>query len=175
MTGRTNDEDSAAQRPPDTDRTDYTGAIYGSLLAASVVVGASTHSEYPRLQLVLLLLCTGVVFWAAHAYANFVGDRLRHEPVTRHEIWDVCAREWPIVQAAVLPAAAVAISPLLNLGPRGAGWLALGVAVTQQVVWASAAVLRAGASRWELVSVGTVNLVLGLIIVAVKAALQHGS
>ncbi|MGW1680579.1 hypothetical protein [Saccharopolyspora sp. NPDC002376] len=173
MTGGTNDDDSAAQRLPDTARTDYTGAIYGSLLAASVVAGASLHSEYPRLQLVLLLLCTGVVFWAAHAYANFVGDRLRHEPVTRREIWGVCAREWPIVQAAVLPAAAVAISPLLDLGPRGAAWLALGLAVTQQVGWASAAVLRAGASRWELVSVGTVNLVLGLIIVAAKAVLQH--
>ncbi|MGW2937655.1 hypothetical protein ACWDA7_38925, partial [Streptomyces sp. NPDC001156] len=79
----------------------------------------------------------------------------------------------PIAQAAILPAVAVAISPLLSLSLRGGAWLALGVAVGQQVLWASAAVLRAGASRPTVVSAGAVNLVLGLIIVAAKAALQH--
>ncbi|MFF3466232.1 hypothetical protein ACWCQN_09735 [Streptomyces sp. NPDC001984] len=173
MTRRATDDDRPSRQPPETARTDYTGAVYGSLLAASVVAGASAQSQFPRLHLVLLLLCTGLVFWAAHAYAHLVGDRPRHEPVTWREIRHVCAREWPIAQAAILPAVAVAISPLLSLSLRGGAWLALGVAVGQQVLWASAAVLRAGASRPTVVSAGAVNLVLGLIIVAAKAALQH--
>ncbi|QFZ76295.1 hypothetical protein GFH48_26220 [Streptomyces fagopyri] len=156
----------------DTSRTDYTGAIYGSLLAASVVAGAGAVGPHPRAELVALLLCTGVVFWAAHAYVRFIGNRLRHRSVTWGEIRRVCAGEWPIVQAAFLPAVAVAISPILGLGAGGAGWLALGVAVAQQVGWATVMVIRAGASHGAVVSVAAVNLVLGLVIVAAKVALH---
>lgn len=158
---------------PGTGRANYTGAVYGSLLAASVVAGAGSAGPYPRLELVLLLICTGLVFWAAHVYAGFVGDRLRAQKVTWREIRQVCVREWPIVQAALLPAASVAVSPLLGLGPEGAAWLAVSIAVAQQVGWASAAVIRVGASRWAVVSVGVVNMALGLVIVAAKVALQH--
>ncbi|MGW1029326.1 hypothetical protein ACWD4J_37565 [Streptomyces sp. NPDC002577] len=167
------EQEAEAGPEPDTERADYAGAVYGSLLAASVVAGATALGPHPRLELVLLLLCTGVVFWAAHVYAGFVSDQLRHRRRIWQELRRACAREWPIVQAAFLPAGAVAISPLLGLGLAGTAWLALGVAVAQQVGWASASVIRAGASRPAVLSVGAVNLVLGLGIVAAKAALQH--
>ncbi|MEU1616807.1 hypothetical protein ABZ479_05815 [Streptomyces sp. NPDC005722] len=173
MTAGSSPQEATAPEAPATGRANYTGAVYGSLLAASVVAGAGSAGPYPRLQLVLLLICTGLVFWVAHVYAGFVGDRLRGGGVTRREIRRVCVREWPIVQAALLPAAAVAVSPLLGLGLEGTAWLALSVAVAQQVGWAGAAVVRVGASRWEVVSAGFVNLVLGLVIVAAKVALQH--
>ncbi|MFD8420290.1 hypothetical protein [Streptomyces sp. NPDC059466] len=172
MAHRASAHEPAPGTPPDPPRTDYTGAIYGSLLAASVVAGAGALGPHPRAQLVALLLCTGLVFWAAHAYVRFVGNRLRHQAVTWREIRQVCVHEWPIVQAAFLPAVAVAISPLLGLGVEGAGWLALGVAVAQQVGWATVAVLRAGASHGAVASVAAVNFVLGLIIVAAKVALH---
>lgn len=68
------------RRPDPTDRrpasrTDYAGALYGSLLAASVIAAASAVGDHPRLQLVVLLLVTGVVFWAAHVYAHLAGER----------------------------------------------------------------------------------------------------
>ncbi|MFB7291915.1 hypothetical protein [Actinacidiphila glaucinigra] len=173
MTAGSAPRDLTGREAPGTGRANYTGAVYGSLLAASVVAGAGSAGPYPRVELVLLLICTGLVFWAAHVYAGFVGDRLRRGNVSWQEIRRVCVGEWPIVQAALLPAAAVAVSPLLGLGLEGTAWLALGVAVVQQVGWASAAVIRVGASRWAVVSVGIVNLVLGLVIVAAKVALQH--
>ncbi|MDX3094807.1 hypothetical protein PV417_09610 [Streptomyces sp. ME19-03-3] len=173
MTAASAPRDLTAREAPDPDRANYTGAVYGSLLAASVVAGAGSAGPYPRLELVLLLVCTGLVFWAAHVYAGFVGDRLRRGRITWPELRQVCVREWPIVQTTLLPAAAVAVSPLLGLGLEGAAWLALVVAVVQQVGWASAAVIRVRASPWAVVSVGAVNLVLGLVIVAAKVALQH--
>ncbi|MEU4096650.1 hypothetical protein [Streptomyces sp. NPDC026673] len=173
MTAGSGPQEVTDREASGTGSANYTGAVYGSLLAASVVAGAGSAGPYPRLELVLLLICTGLVFWAAHVYAGFVGDRLRGGRVTWHEIRQVCVREWPIVQAALLPAAAVAVSPLLGLGPEGAAWLALVIAIAQQVAWAGAAVIRVGASRWAVVSVGIVNLVLGLVIVAAKVALQH--
>jgi hypothetical protein len=151
---------------------DYTGAVYGSLLAASVVVGAGTLGSFPRLELVLLLLCTGVVFWAAHVFSLLFGARMgRH--VSWREVRRACAEERAIVQATVPPAGAVAISPLLGLGLQGTAWLALGVALVGQVGWGIVAASRAGASRRLMLLAGATNLLLGLIIVVLKVALQH--
>ncbi|MER7466489.1 hypothetical protein [Streptomyces sp. NPDC097981] len=160
-------------RPQGASRTDFGGAVYGSLLATSVVATASAAGEHPRLTLVLLLLVTGVVFWATHVYAELAGERLVGEPWSRREIRRVAGHEWPIVEAAALPAAAVALSGLLGLDYAGTAWLAMTVAVAQQVIWACVGAARAGATRGQLATEGVVNLVLGLIIVATKAALKH--
>ncbi|MFB6987747.1 MULTISPECIES: hypothetical protein [unclassified Streptomyces] len=156
-----------------TERRDYTGAVYGSLLAASVVVGAGSLRYFPRLELVLLLLGTGVVFWAAHVLTRLLGERIMYAPLDGREIRRVCTAEWPIVKAAVPPAVAVAVTPLLGLGPEGALWLALGVALAGQVGWASVAALHAGATGRVVVAAGAVNLALGLLIVLLKVALTH--
>ncbi|MCL2551366.1 MAG: hypothetical protein FWE75_04405 [Actinomycetia bacterium] len=154
-------------------RTDYAGAVYGSLLAASVVATAGSVGDFPRLQLVVLLLVTGLVFWVAHVYAHLAGERILGRPIDRGEARRVARHEWSIVEAAVLPAVAVAISPLLGLGLPGTAWLALGVAIAQQVAWATLGAVRAGASPRFAVGEGIANLLLGLVIVAAKAALAH--
>ncbi|MER6090005.1 hypothetical protein [Streptomyces bluensis] len=152
---------------------DYTGGVYGSLLAASVVVGAGTLGDFPRVELVLLLLITGVVFWIAHVHAQLFGARLAQRSLDRRTVLHICRDEWPIVKAAVPPAAAVAASPLLGLDVRGALWLAVSVAVAGQVGWSVAAARHAGAS-WRLVTAtASVNLLLGLLIVSFKIFLKH--
>ncbi|MFF3910299.1 hypothetical protein ACFYZJ_31105 [Streptomyces sp. NPDC001848] len=150
----------------------YSGAVYGSLLAASVVVGAGSLGSFPRLELVLLLLCTGVVFWAAHVFSRLFGARIVHH-LSWEEVRRACAEERPIIDAAIPPAGAVAISPILGLGVRGAAWLALGVALAGQVGWATEAASRAGASRRLMLLAGAINLLLGSVIVVFKVALQH--
>ncbi|MEV5239113.1 hypothetical protein AB0K89_08365 [Streptomyces cinnamoneus] len=154
-------------------RTDYAGAVYGSVLAASVVATAGSAGDFPRLQLSALLLVTGVVFWAAHVYAQVAGERVVGRPIDLREWRRVARRERSIMEAAVLPAVTVAISPVLGLDLPGTAWLALAVAVAQQVFWATLGAVRAGASRRMAVGEGVVNLLLGLIIVAAKAALGH--
>ncbi|WP_151771463.1 hypothetical protein [Streptomyces abyssomicinicus] len=151
---------------------DYTGGVHGSMLAASVVVGAGTLGSFPRLELVLLLLLTGVVFWIAHVHGELFGARLAHRTLDRRTVLHVCREEWPIVKAAVPPAAAVAVSPLLGLDVRGALWLAVAVAVAGQVGWSVAAARVAGAP-WRLVAgTAAVNLLLGLLIISFKIALK---
>ncbi len=85
----------------------------------------------------------------------------------------MCREEWPIVKAAVPPAAAIAVSPALGLDVPGTLWLALSVAVAGQVGWSVAAAHRAGASRRLVATTATVNLLLGLVIVVVKIAVTH--
>ncbi|MFD5798668.1 hypothetical protein [Streptomyces diastatochromogenes] len=152
---------------------DYTGAVYGSMLAASVVIGAGSLGHFPRLQLVVLLVLTGLVFWVGHVHAQLFGARLAQRPLDRPTILRVCREEWPIVKAAVPPALAVAVSPLLGLDVEGAVWLAVAVAVAGQVGWSAAGARQSGAS-WRLVSAtATINLLLGLVIISFKIALTH--
>ncbi|MFC9291941.1 hypothetical protein [Streptomyces sp. NPDC057052] len=152
---------------------DYTGGVYGSMLAASVVIGAGTLGSFPRLELVLLLLLTGLVFWVAHVHAQLFGARLAQQRLDRRVVLHVCRDEWPIVKAAVPPAAAVAVSPLLDLDTSGTLWLALAVAVAGQVGWSMAAARRAGAAWRQVAGTAAVNLALGLLIVAFKLVLTH--
>ncbi|MFJ9548461.1 hypothetical protein [Streptomyces erythrochromogenes] len=163
----------AAAEPDSEARGDYTGAVYGSLLAASVVVGAGTLGSFPRLQLIALLLGTGVVFWAAHVFARLFGARLLVGRLSWSVIRRVSRQERPIIEAAVPPAAAAAITPLFDLGPQGIAWLALLVALAGQVGWATVAARRAGASRRLMVFAGVINLFLGLLIVLLKVGLAH--
>ncbi|MFB8777687.1 hypothetical protein [Streptomyces broussonetiae] len=167
--------------PSDDDRTraghrtqaDYTGGVYGSLLAASVVLGAGSLGEFPRTELVLLLLLTGLLFWIAHVHANLFGARLAKEVLDRRVVLHVCREEWPIFKAAVPPAVAVAVSPLLGLDVSGALWLALSVAVAGQIGWSVAAAVSAGASRRLLAATASVNLLLGLLIIGLKIVLKE--
>lgn len=154
-------------------RTDYTGGVYGSMLAASVVIGAGSLGSFPRAELVLLLVLTGVVFWVAHVHAQLFGARLAQQALDRRVVLRVCRDEWPIAKAAVPPAAAVAVSPLLGLDVPGALWLALCVAVAGQVGWSVAAASRAGASPRLMAATASVNLLLGLLIISVKIVLTH--
>jgi hypothetical protein len=155
------------------DHADYTGGVYGSLLAASVVIGAGSLGSFPRAELVLLLFLTSLVFWMAHVHAELFGARLARNPPNRRELLHVCRHEWPIVEAAVPSAACVAVSPLLGLDVQGALWLALSVAVAGQVGWSVAAAHRAGASGRLMATTASVNLLLGLMIVVVKIAVTH--
>jgi hypothetical protein len=143
------------------------------MLAASVVIGVGSLGSYPRTELVLLLLLTGVVFWLAHVHAQVFGARLAHRAPDRRVVLKVCREEWPIVNAAVPPAAAVAVSPLLGLDVRGALWLALAVAVAGQVGWSVAAARHAGASPRLMAATATANLLLGLLIISFKIFLTH--
>ncbi|MEU7070713.1 hypothetical protein AB0B30_08310 [Streptomyces narbonensis] len=166
-------EDVVARRAERHEHADYTGAVYGSMLAASVVVGAGSLGRFPRLELVLLLLLTGAVFWIAHVHATLFGERLAQRSPTRRIVLRACRDEWPILKAAIPPAVAVAVSPLLGLDMSGTLWLALGVAIAGQIGWSAAAARRVGAS-WRAVAVtATVNLLLGLLIVAFKLLLKH--
>ena len=159
----------------DTERrahSDYTGGVYGSMLAASVIVGAGALGSFPRVEMVLLLLLTGGVFWIAHVHAQLFGARLARRTPDRHDVLRACREEWTIVKAAVPPAAAVAVSPVLGLGVQSTQWFALSVAVAGQVGWSAAAARRAGAGRRLIVLSATVNLVLGLVILSCKLWLK---
>ena len=160
--------------PEPEERADYAGAVYGSLLAASVVVGASPHGE-PAAPgpLIALLLATGFVFWLAHVYARLLGDWRHAVRLSWTEIRSVGRREWPLMQATFPPAVAAGLCRLLDLSDSAASWTALVVALCGQVGWSVVAGARSKASASLIVLTAVVNLFLGLIIIVLKVMLPH--
>ncbi|MEV6272224.1 hypothetical protein AB0L64_33980 [Kribbella sp. NPDC051936] len=164
------DAAGASRREP----PDAAGAVYGSLLAASVVAGTGPGQQPPHPgQLIVLLLATGVVFWLAHVYAQLAAEHSTQAIPPLLRIRAAARREWPLVQAAVPPAAAAGIGALVGLTDSEAAWLALAVAVGSQLGWALYVAARGGATWARLIAAGVVNLLLGLAIVVLKAALSH--
>jgi len=174
MTGA-HDIDAAGRAPPRPNRPNYHGAIYGSLLAGSVVVGAGAGGDYDLspLRLAALLIATGLVFWLAHAYARLVGDQVYYSAPKWQQIRWVARHEWPLLQTTLPPVAAALLFGLLGASNLAAGWAALTVAIIEQVGWAAFTTARTGASRPLVLVTALIYLVLGVLIVMLKAALLH--
>jgi hypothetical protein len=149
------------------ERVEFAGAVYGSLLAASVVAGSAVDgTPLSAGDLVVVLICTGVVFWLAHVYALVVARGTF--PLTWRRLRVAARQDWPVAQASFPPAIGAAFASALGLSDVVATWVALAVAVAGQVVWAVAAAATARFSARGVVLSGAANLVLGLAIIALK-------
>jgi len=149
---------------------DYTSAIYGSVLAASVIVGAGT-SRSPW-ALAVILLVSSAIFWVAHVYAETVGSV--------HGGWGMAAirrglrHEWPMVFAAVPPAVAAIVAGWLFRARDGpVAWAALITAAVELQVWGMAAARAANLHGRALRRTAMLNLALGLVVVVLKLCVPH--
>jgi hypothetical protein len=155
------------------ERLDATGAVYGSLLAASVVVGqAPLQESVPPVDLAVILLATGAVFWLVHVYSRTLGHYVIDGRFHRHRLAHVMREESPIILAAIPPAlAALVVGAVGNAS--AAAWWAFFVAIAGQVVWAIVAAREAGQPPIGVFVAAAVNLGLGLVLVALKVAISH--
>jgi len=149
---------------------DYTSAVYGSVLAATVVVSSGDLRSPAALS--TLLIVSGIVFWIAHVYAATVSGR--------HGGWHIGSirtgmqHEWPVAFAAVPPAIAAAVCGLLpNISVTDGVWAALVVAIGEQQLWGYAAVRHAKLKGPALTRTMLLNVVMGFIIVALKFGVGH--
>ena len=155
------------------ERLDATGAVYGSLLAASVVVGqAPLQESVPPVDLAVILLATGAVFWLVHVYARTLGHYVIDGRFHRHRLAHVMREESPIILAAIPPALAALIVGAIG-NSSAAAWWAFFVAIAGQVIWAIVAAREAGQPPIGVFLAAAVNLGLGLVLVALKVAISH--
>ena len=155
------------------ERLDATGAVYGSLLAASVVVGqAPLQESVPPVELAVILLATGAVFWLVHVYSRTLGHYVIDGRFHRHRLAHVMRDESPIILAAIPPALAALIVGAIG-NASAAAWWAFFVAIAGQVIWAIVAAREAGQPPIGVFLAAAVNLGLGLVLVALKVAISH--
>jgi len=160
----------AEDDPSATGGRDYTSAVYGSVLAATVVVSAGDLRSPAALA--VLLLVSGVVFWLAHVYAATVAGR--HGGWHSGAIRAGMRHEWPVAFAAVPPAIAAAVCGLIPVVTVAGGvWVALAVAIFEQQLWGYAAVRNAKLTGADLTRTMLLNVLMGVIIIALKVAVGH--
>ena len=134
--------------PPILDRpVRFGAAVYGSFLAASVV-GVAYETGADARTMTASLLGSMVVFWAAHVWANAVGERIAlGAAFSPGDALVIARREWPLVEAAALPSIVVALAWAGAWSRETGATLALAAALVQVLAWGFAAGRRAGGSR----------------------------
>ena len=154
---------------------DVAGAIYGSLLAASTIVGTSATASVDTKpwQLAVALVVTSGVFWLMHAYVRAVGIELPTHGSWSRALRQGAREELPILVAVVPPVAAIVVAVALDeIGDR-VGWIALWVSLGGLAFWTWLAVRRAHARIGVALASLAVSLALGLVLVCLKVALSH--
>jgi hypothetical protein len=155
------------------ERLDATGAVYGSLLAASVIIGQAPLKEsVPPVELAVILLATGAVFWLVHVYSRSLGHYVVDGRIHRHRLAHIMREESPIILAAIPPAVAALLAGAIGDASKAAWWAFL-VALAGQLVWAVVAAREAGQSRIGIVVTVMVNLAVGLVLIALKVFIGH--
>jgi len=158
-----------AVRPPQR-TTNYTSAVYGSVLAATVVVSAGDLRA--PVTLAILLVASGLTFWFAHVYAATVAGV--HGGWQLGSIWTGMRHEWPVAFASIPPAIAALSAALIpEVSVTDGVWAALIVAIIEQQLWGYAAVRHAKLSGPALTRTMLLNVFMGLIILALKLSVGH--
>lgn len=76
------------------------GAIYGTILATSVVAAAG-HNPETIDRAALLVIGTSVIFWLAHVYSLGLAARMvLRRPIRRDELISLARAEWPMLQSS---------------------------------------------------------------------------
>ena len=151
--------------------TDFSAAIYGSLLVTTLVA-AQARSDASAEFIAFSVIVAAAVFWLAEAWSKLVSLRIAG-PVSRGQAARVARAESPMLLAAIPPTLALGLSALGVLTVEQAIDLALIVAIVQLFAW-GLLVGRAVGRGWPLaLLIAGVDCALGLVIVVLKVIVIH--
>jgi hypothetical protein len=154
---------------------DYAGAIYGSLLTASTIVGTSAvrTADTSSSRLLEELVVTSTVFWLIHVYVRAVGRELPAQVPWARATGRAARHEIPILLAVIPPAAVVLLGMVLKEPADQVGWAALGMALADEVFWTWFAVRQSNTHRGIAILSMAISFSLGLALVALKTSVSH--
>lgn len=148
--------------------------MYGTIVVMSVLVDTANSYKHMLWELVALTSTTAVVLWLAHVYASGLGESLQlGRRLTLNEFMVVARREYSIVLAAVLPVVAVGLGAIGLLSHQSAIALALALGVVTLGVQGFRYARLERLSFTASVATVTLNLVIGLALVAAEVLLAH--
>ena len=120
------------------------GAIYGTILATTVVAAIGPDPEKLSRALAVVLV-TSAVFYAAHVYSVVVGARLvarRH--LTASEVGAIAKAEWPMLQSSLPVAVPLLLGQLGWIPEEAASDLAMAVGIGALFVYGVLIGIREG-------------------------------
>jgi hypothetical protein len=156
------------------DRRTIAGTVYGTIVVLSVLAAGARTYEHHLWRLASIAAISAIVLWIAHVYSHGLGESVAAgRRLNAAEIREIAQREYSIVLSAVLPVLAIVLGaagvlhePTALRWAFGLGILALAV---QGIRYARLEDLGRVAT---LISV-SLNLALGLVIIAVEAFVAH--
>jgi len=162
------------QPRPEHDSADfYAAAVYGSILAASLIAVFRSEHDSPETTAVALL-GTMAVFWLAHAWSAVLGERIHvGGQLGMRRILLIARSEWPLVEASFAPSVVLALGWFGILGTKTAEDLALAVCIVQLFAWGFAVGRKAYAAWWAAVLAGFADGLLGLGLVWLEITVVH--
>lgn len=148
------------------------GLIYGTIVVATLLAAESARSEtYPRtIGGVLLAL---VLYWLAHSYAAFTGERLeRGEPFAYAALARTASHELAVIYGAAVPLVVLlvfwAVGNRLATGVTAAIWAAVAMIVATEVTIG----VRADLKGSELARQTLVGALLGVLVLGLRIVLH---
>jgi hypothetical protein len=88
---------------PPRENVRFGAAVYGSFLVASVV-GVAFEAGQDARAMTTSAFGSALVFWLAHWWSEVIGEQISAgEAFRRRDVLIVARREWPLVEAAVVP------------------------------------------------------------------------
>jgi hypothetical protein len=148
-------------------------AIYGYILATSLVAAFSEDDDLSTTEVAVYVFVTGLVFWLAHVYASLLGERYAAgRRLTRSEIGAEFYAEWPLVQAFIPSIAVLLLGTIGLLSDDTAVWLAIAVGLAALLLWSLEIGRRERLSPRELAGMVLVNALFGAAVVVLKVVVH---
>lgn len=148
------------------------GLVYGTVTVAALLAAESARRE-TYVKTVVSVAVTLILYWLAHAYAEYAGHRIEHE---EHFAYGGLARtavhEFAVVIGAVIPLAVLlgcwAFGAALPAAVSAAIWTAIGTIVALELGIG----IRAGVSGGELVKQTLFGALLGVLVIVLRIVLH---
>jgi hypothetical protein len=155
-------------------RESIAGTVYGTIVALASLTAGATAYRHDLWRLDTIIGASVLILWIAHVYSHGLGESLDSgRRLTAAELTVIAGREFSIPLAALLPMTVIALGALDVFQDRTALWLALGAGVAtltgQGVRYAQLDHL----SRTGTTITVALNLIFGLVIVALKVIVAH--
>ncbi len=148
-------------------------AIYGLILAASVITAADSETGDSAGGVAAFTLVTLIVFWVAHSYSEILGAWSASGITPKGSlIWSALGREWPMVVAPILPLAMLAIGGFGFVSDQTAIDLASGLCVAELGVTSYFAARRGGAGLLLALIATVASALFGVSIILLKLLLH---
>ena len=156
------------------DRADfYAAAVYGSILAASLIAVFRAEHDSPETS-ALALVGTMAVFWLAHAWSAVLGERIHvGSSLGYRRVLGIARSEWPLVEAAFAPTIILGLGWAGLLSTKASENLALAACIIQLFAWGFAVGRKAYHSWWAAALAGLGDGLLGLGLVWLEITVVH--
>ena len=164
----------AAPEHPDVDRSAfYAAAIYGSIIAASLIV--PFFEQHGSAETVALtLLSTMAVFFLAHVWSTILGERIhRGSGYTARHTFAVARSEWPLLESTFGPVVVLLLGWAGVWTDSTAERIALAVCLAELFTWGVVVGRKAYPGWAPAILSGLVNLVLGVGLISLEVVVLH--